>query len=66
MKLFALRVGLNPDHVMMDMDMAEVLQLIHADGVRNGGRYVWKNFFEVSQEIMDEFETLANKPLPDL
>jgi len=51
---------------MMDMDMAEVLQLIHADGVRNGGRYMWKHYFEASQEIINEFEALKNKTLPDL
>lgn len=48
------------DRLIWDMDMAKVMQLIHADGIRNGVVYQWSNFFEPDQELLDEFDRLAN------
>jgi hypothetical protein len=48
------------------MDFCRLLQLIHAEGMRTGNRYQWKNFFEPEQELIDEFDRLATKELPEL
>jgi len=43
------------------MDMSRLLQIIMAHGVSLGNRYRWANQLEVSQEMTDRFEQLANK-----
>jgi hypothetical protein len=60
-------VGLDPELTIWETDFCRVLQLIHAEGMRNGMRYQWRNYFEPAQEFIDEFERLANQePLEDL
>jgi len=60
-------MGLDPDLTIWETDFCRVLQLIHAEGMRNGMRYQWRNYFEPAQEFIDEFERLANQePLEDL
>lgn len=46
--------------------MGKVLQLMAAEGVRNGMRYQWAHYFEADQELIDEFNKLANTELEDL
>jgi hypothetical protein len=41
--------------------MSKVMQLMICEGIKNGGRYQWLHFFDPAQEIIDEFEKLANK-----
>ncbi len=60
-------MGLDPDLTIWETDFCRVLQLIHAEGMRNGMRYQWRNYFTPDQELIDEFERLANQePLEDL
>jgi len=42
------------------------MQLIHADGQRNGNRFQWKYFFDPSLELMAEFDRLSTQELEDL
>jgi thymidylate synthase len=60
-------VGLDPELTIWETDFCHVLQLIHAEGMRNGIQYQWRNYFAPDQELIDQFEKLANQePLEDL
>lgn len=59
-------MGLQPDQLLYETCISEVLQLIHADAIRNGARLQWKHYFDPSKEIIEEFESLTSKELPDL
>jgi hypothetical protein len=59
-------MGLAPDHLLYETCISEVLQLVHADAIRNGARLQWKHYFEPSKEIIKEFELLTSEELPDL
>jgi hypothetical protein len=37
------------------------MQFFHAEAVRKGARLRWANWPEPSQEIIDQFEELANR-----
>jgi hypothetical protein len=58
--LFALRNRINADSLIWDTDMAKIMQLLHAEGIRNGITYQWLSFFEPEQDILDEYERLSN------
>jgi hypothetical protein len=55
-----MRNRVNADYLIWDWDMAKVMQLLHAEGIRNNATYQWANFFEPEQDLLDEFERLAN------
>ena len=59
-------MGIAPELLLFDTCLSEVLQLIHADAMRNGVRFQWKHFFDPSPELLAEFEQLATHELPDL
>jgi hypothetical protein len=44
-----------------DVSASAVLQLFHAEATRKGARLRWVNWPEASQEIIDQFEELANR-----
>ena len=43
--------------------MDRLLQLMHAEGCRNGNRYEWANYFEPSRELTDPFDRAAEHEL---
>jgi len=36
--------------------MAEVMQLLHAEGIQNGRTFQWLNYFDPEPELLAEFE----------
>lgn len=36
------------------------MQLMHADGVMRGGRYVWANYFDPEPDLLAKFESISN------
>lgn len=38
---------------------------MHAEGVRNGGKYRWVKYFEPEPEIIEAFEKAASRPAAD-
>jgi hypothetical protein len=48
------------------MEAAKIMQLVHADGARNGIEFQWSHFFDPSPELVSEFEELANIEPPPL
>jgi hypothetical protein len=61
-----MRLGANPEVVIWDWCLSRTMQLIHADGIRNGARFAWRHYFEPSKEMIEEFEKIANQELEDL
>jgi hypothetical protein len=45
--------------MIWDWDMLQVMQLIHADGQRNGIKYRWANRVEADEQIIEKFEQIA-------
>jgi hypothetical protein len=64
--MFARRAGICQHAAIWEMECAHVMQLIHADGMRNGQVFRWVYFFEPSKALTDEFEELANIEPPPL
>jgi hypothetical protein len=42
------------------------MQMIHANGVANGGEYDWLNAGDPSNELTEEFERLSHISVEDL
>ncbi len=40
--------------------MARLLQLIHAESVRDGGRFDWSKYFDPSPELLAPFDREGN------
>ena len=59
-------MGIPSDSILWDWCIGKTMQLIHADGLRSGARFIWKNYFEPAPELLAEFERLSNQPLDDL
>ena len=64
--MFARRAGICPHAAIWEMEAAKIMQLIHADGTRNGIEFQWSHFFDPSPELVSEFEELANIEPPPL
>ena len=41
-------------------DIAGAMQLMHADGVMRGGRYIWANYFDPEPELLAKFESISH------
>ena len=54
--MFCLRNRIDPDDALWGMDMARMMQLMHADGISNGNRYVWTTHYN-SPELEAIFES---------
>ena len=61
-----MRMGMDATAVLWDWCLGKTMQLIHADGMRNGIRFQWRHFFEPSKELLDKFEQITNQELEDL
>ena len=35
--------------MLWEKDMCQLLQIMHAEGVSNGNRYVWRKFYEAPE-----------------
>lgn len=64
--MFARRAGICHRHAIWEMDAAHVLQLMMADGIRNGMSYQWTNYFEPPPELMAEFDDIENLEPPEI
>ena len=64
--MFARRAGICPQAAIWEMEAAHILQLLHADGNRNGMRYHWAHYFEPSPELIAEFDAYENTEPPPL
>lgn len=60
MELFALKHNVSAHHLIWEMDMSKLLQILMANGITLGNRYRWSVQMEVSPELKNRFERLAN------
>ena len=60
MELFALKHNTSAEHLIWEMDMSKLLQILMANGITLGNRYRWTVKMEVSPELENRFERLAN------
>ena len=62
-ELFALKHNVRSYHLIWEMDMSKLLQIMMANGISLGNRYRWISQMEISPELEDQFEMLARKEL---
>lgn len=65
MDLFALRHALPSDTVLRTWELSRVLQLMHAEAARAGGRFEWAHFFDPEPELLARFESASQLTEPD-
>jgi hypothetical protein len=57
---------MDTDRLIWEMDMAQLLQLFHVESCLRGAQLRWSHYFEPEQDLIDDFERLANVDLPEI
>lgn len=57
---------MDAQEVIWEMDMSQLLQLFHVESAMRGSQLQWSHYFEPEQNLIDEFERLANLDLPEI
>lgn len=57
---------MDTDQVIWEMDMSQLLQLFHVEATLRGAQLQWSHYFEPEQQLIDQFEKLANTEPPEI